>query len=369
MRLWHNPKVLGNDYPEAFESSFSEQSFFEARDALTTWEGYSETPLYELDDIAVELGIGRLLYKHEGGRFGLGSFKALGGAYAVYRLTQLSSQDESHSEPMTVCTATDGNHGRSVAWGASLFGLNCHIYIHEHVSEYREQAMKDYGAVVHRIKGNYDDSVRACKADAELHGWKVVSDTSSGGDEIMPLWVMQGYTLMIEELLLQLPTQPTHILVQAGVGALPAAVCAHLWMRLGANRPRFICVESENAACLLDSAEAGELRAVEGNLETLMAGLACGEVSKIAWPILSVGTHDFVAISDRFVAPAMRRLARTPQHIQAGESGVAGLAALLEAQSEDKLLELGIDETSCVLLLGTEGVTDPHLYEKLTNDA
>jgi diaminopropionate ammonia-lyase len=345
--------------------------FRQAWEAITAWPGYAPTPLHRLDGLARAAGLGALLYKDEGGRFGLGSFKALGGAYAVSRVLQ----DAPDKRSVTVACATDGNHGRSVAWGARTFGCGCVIYIHETVSVAREQAIAGYGAEVRRVPGTYDDAVRRADADARANGWTIVSDTSYPGYEDIPRDVMQGYAVMVEEALRDLATEerPTHVFVQGGVGGLAAAVCAHLAERLGAERPRLVVVEPDRADCLFRSAAAGELTAAPGDLDTVMAGLACGEPSLLAWRILDPGADAFMTIADEAALQAMRLLAEGAggdRPVVAGESAVAGLVGAIQAAADEamrKNLELG--PQSRVLVFGTEGATDPELYASIVGRA
>lgn len=359
---------------------------------IRSWPGYHASPLRSLPGMARSAGIGELLYKDESERFGLGSFKALGGAYAVYRFivarlreAGVTSQPSvadlmagKHAErvsALTVACATDGNHGRSVAWGANMFGCACVIFIHAKVSEAREAAIAALGARVIRVAGNYDDSVARAAQDAQSHGWQVVSDTSYPGYADVPRDVMSGYTLMVEEALDALPEArpPTHVFVQGGVGGLAAAVCAPLWWRFGAARARFIIVEPRNAACLYASAVAGRLVHIEGDLDTVMAGMSCGEPSLIAWPLLAAGVHYFMCIDDEAALSAMRRLAAaepgdTP--VVGGESGVAGLAGLLALCAErDTAQSLGLDGQARVLVFGTEGDTDAALYTRIVGES
>ncbi|MEJ0070455.1 MAG: diaminopropionate ammonia-lyase [Pseudomonadota bacterium] len=389
--LFHNPRALpGAPYGRVQEAVMDGAGHAAAFDEITRWPGYAPTPLVPLDDVARTLGIAAVAYKDEASRFGLGSFKALGGAYAVRRhlagLLQarlgqpvgtedlLAGRHRALTETVTVTTATDGNHGRSVAWGAQLFGCRAVIYIHETVSAGRQAAIERYGAQVVRTPGNYDDSVRQAAADAAANGWTVVSDTTYPGYREIPRDVMHGYTVMVEEALRQWPSAagslsdrpPTHTFVQGGVGALPAAVAAHLWQRLGARRPRFISVEPERAACLLASARAGKPTAVTGKLDTMMAGLACGEASPLAWDMLVRGADAFMAIPDQGAIDAMRLLADRRPPVVAGESAVAGLAGLCAAAADPEArAALGLDADSRVLLFGSEGATDPALYAQI----
>jgi diaminopropionate ammonia-lyase len=358
----------------------------EAKREITAWPDYRSTPLRHLTQLAAAAGIGDILYKDEAGRFGIGSFKALGGAYAVFRVLQeevrrqtgavvtssdlLSGRHAELTSRITVTAATDGNHGRSVAWGARNFGCRCVIYLPESTSEGRWRAIAAYGAQVRRVPGTYDDAVRRTDADAAAHEWHVVSDTAYEGCMDVPRHVMQGYALMAEEALAQAPPgTPTHVFVQGGVGGLAAAVCSYLWERLGADRPRIIVVEPDKADCLYRSAERGWPTPAHGALDTIMAGLACGEVSMLAWPILDRGADAFMTVGDEAAADCMRLLAFDrfgDGAVCAGESAVAGLAGLLLAASdEDARRRLALRAESTALVFGTEGATDPELFGKI----
>jgi diaminopropionate ammonia-lyase len=363
-----------------------------AAEEIHRWQGYRSTPLHRLPGMARAAGVAEIFYKDESGRFGLGSFKALGGAYAVYRhlvrelvargvpepvsVTDLmAGKHASMLSSLTVACATDGNHGRSVAWGAKMFGCSCVIFIHANVSDAREAAIASFGARVVRVAGNYDDSVERTANDAREHAWQVISDTSYPGYETVPGEVMSGYTVMVDEALGALPggEPPTHVFVQGGVGGLAAAVCAPLWWKYGASRPRFIIVEPDNAACLYASAVAGKMVHIEGSLETLMAGLSCGEPSLVAWPLLAAGTHSFMRIDDDAALATMRRLAAGENGdvpIVGGESGVAGLAGLLAICSDEQAARrLGLDQHARVLVFGTEGDTDAALYTRIVGES
>lgn len=393
LELVMNPANPRRSRDEAYGARRSEilgaGALAQAERELSTWQGYALTPLHALPALARALGVQSLHYKDEGGRFGLGSFKALGGAYAVARLLcrelgarlgrTLDTRDlqqpdiRALSAGITVTCATDGNHGRSVAWGAQLFGCACVIYVHATVSQGRAEAIAAYGAQVVRTPGNYDDAVRHADADAKKQGRFVISDTSYPGYMDVPRDVMQGYQLMVQEAAAQIGTRPTHIFVQAGVGGLAAAVCGYFWERDGAARPQFIVVEPERAACLLESARAGELRAVAGELDTLMAGLACGEVSLLAWEILEKGADAFCAIPDAAAIACMRLLAQPlagDRAIVAGESAVAGVAAAIAAlQSPQARAQLGLNADSRILFFGSEAATDPALYAQLVGES
>ncbi len=370
-------------YPPELQEITSLEKAQLAFNEISHWPGYQSTPLYRLDSLARDIGVQGIYYKDEAQRFNLKSFKALGGAYAVarqlqsriYQATGKNAQVEnllnhtynSITQDIVISCATDGNHGRSVAWGCQMFGCRCVIYIHRDVSAGRQQAMEAFGAEVIRIKGNYDDSVKQADMDAQTHARIIVSDTSYPGYMDIPRDVALGYTVMLAEAVEQMQGSiPTHVFIQGGVGGLAAAVCAYFWELWGAERPRFIVVEPEQANCLQQSAAAGKPVVVEGDLETLMAGLACGEVSVLAWEILKPGVNDFMTVSEDAVAPCMRLLANNDPRIEAGESAVAGIAALIAASDDDAMSTmLGLDESSVIFIIGTEGATDPELYQKL----
>lgn len=383
--LFDNPRVSRTRYSgDGRADILSLAAFAEAKREIASWPGYQATPLRALSKLAAAAGVADILYKDEADRFGLGSFKALGGAYAVFKLLRQAIRDRKgvtassndltsgrYSDiagAITVTCATDGNHGRSVAWGAQTFGCRCVIYVHATVSEGRCRAIESYGAEVRRVAGTYDDAVRRAAADAAAAGWFVVSDTSYPGYTDVPRDVMQGYSLMVEEALAR-GRAPSHVFVQGGVGGLAAGVCAYLWERFGAARPRFVVVEPDKADCLYRSAVAGQPTPAEGALDTVMAGLACGEVSILAWRILEAGTDAFMTITDEAAIDCMRLLAEGrggDAPIVAGESAVAGLAGFLLASADAKSCQrLALGSDSVVLVFGTEGATDPDLYRRI----
>ncbi|MGE4528667.1 MAG: diaminopropionate ammonia-lyase [Rhodospirillaceae bacterium] len=385
LRHQHNPKAAtGVPVTARVRAVMPPDGLAAAKAEIGSWPGYAETPLRDLAGIARAAGLGALFYKDESPRFGLGSFKALGGAYAVNRLLKaelakqgiaattadlLSGKYAAAARTVTVTTATDGNHGRSVAWGAHIFGCACVIYIHGTVSPGRERAIAALGAQVVRVDGNYDATVRQAAADAEKHGRFVVSDTSYPGYMQVPRDVMQGYTLMADEAFSALAVPPTHIFIQGGVGAMAAAVAAQAWEAYAEARPRIVVVEPENAACLLESAAAGHPMAVGGSLETVMAGLACGEVSLLAWEVLEDGGDDYLVVSDAAAIAAMKLLADGAcgdAPFVAGESAVAGLAGCLAAAAAPAVAAaLGLGARARVLVFGSEGATDPETYARL----
>jgi len=353
-------------FPDA-DHLLNKRNMGAALETISAWPGYTPTPLHDLPEIAAHCGVKRVVYKDESTRLGLGAFKALGGAYAVADLVSRKVAAGSDPATLTVTTATDGNHGRSVAWGAQLAGCQAKIYIHEHVSTARETAMQAFGAEVIRIKGNYEMSLQACKADAEAHGWFIVSDTSWEGYIEVPRTIMAGYTVMGQEIINQLAgARLSHAFLPVGVGGLASGVAAPLWAHMGENLCNLISVESTMSACFANSIEAGEPVLVDIKEETLMAGLSCGEVSLVAWEILQPTLSHCMAISDTAVPPLMRWFHERTPSIEAGECSVSGLAALLQAhQHQEAWQEMGFNADSVVLLIGTEGATDPMLYQKI----
>ncbi len=359
--------------------------FRRARVEITAWPDYAPTPLHDLSDIARDARVATIRLKDESGRFGLGSFKALGGAYAVAQVLcaelarrgiaanagsaeLVAGRYADATRRITVTSATDGNHGRSVAWGAQRFGCACVIFVHATVSAGRVDAIARYGAEVRRVPGNYDDSVREASRVAAAEGWFVVSDTSWPGYTAVPVDVMNGYRLMPDEAADQWQgPPPTHAFIQGGCGGVAASVSVQLRARYSPS-PTLVVAEPDRAACLLASAESGEMTVIPGELDTVMAGLACGEPSLLAWHELERAAAAFMAVPDEAAVACMRVLAKAG--IVAGESGVAGLAALLLAAADPAArATLGLSEQSRVLLFSTEGATDPAVYEKLIGGA
>ena len=366
-------------YPERLEALFPRALSDAAIAEIRTWQGYAATPLVSFDRLAAALGLGAVHYKDESGRFGLGSFKALGGAYAVIRLLAdrlgtttgelRAGRVREQAREITVTTASAGNHGRSVAWGARMTGCTCRIYLHRAVPEARAAAIEALGAEVVRIQGDYDDAVRICAAEAAAKGWFVVSDTSYESYLQVPRQVMAGYTVIAAEALAEAEAPVTHLFVQAGVGGLAAALAARFWMEMGPARPRIVIVESEHSACLMTSARRGRASPVRVRTESVMGGMSCGAPSLIAWEILRRATSHFVTIQDAPVGAAMRLLASGDAGggaVEGGECAAAGLVALIAAGCTPELREaMALDATARVLLIGTEGPTDEEGYRRL----
>ncbi len=343
------------------------------------------TPLVPLPGLARRLGVGSIHVKDEGNRLGLGSFKALGGAYAVMRLTLeeasrrfgrpvavadlLTAEVRDVAKSLVFACATDGNHGRSVAQGAQFVGATSVVFVHARVSDSRVAAIARFGARMVRVAGTYDDSVAEAARVSEANGWTVVSDTSWPGYERIPGLVMQGYTVLVREALAQLPAPPTHVLVQAGVGGIAAAAAGHLAVTLGDTRPTFVVVEPSRAACIFETAKAGHPVKVPDGEPTVMAMLECYEPSLAAWRVLAHVADAFMTVEEEDAIGAMRHLA-TPEPgdapVVAGESGCVGLAGLMQiAGVADSRTRVGLGSDARVLVVNTEGATDPARYAEL----
>lgn len=365
---------------------------------IHTWPEYKAQPLRDLKSFAHHVGIDKLYVKDESMRFGtsMASFKALGAPYAVYKILAEAvrlqtgihpSSDDLRSgkhrgitQRVTVCVATDGNQGRGLAYGAKIFGCRCVNYIHNHVSTGRAEMMKDLGAIVIRIDGEYEESVERAKEDARMNGWHFVSSTSwSDFDHGIPQNVMNAYMVVVEEALtmLQGADNVTHVFVCGGVGSIAAAVFhgffKHYEQREQADSvtdlPRFVVVEPSEADCLLQSARKGEACLSPGTLRTLMAGLACRGPSPAALKILLWLASDFIAVPDSVAIEGMNALARGDEQdipVVVGESSAASMGIMLRAGKDPVLRgKLGLNTNSRVILFGLEGATDPELYEKL----
>ncbi|RFC65669.1 MULTISPECIES: diaminopropionate ammonia-lyase [Mesorhizobium] len=378
-------------YGEEERSIISLESLDKALAEITTWPGYSPTPLLRLKGLASKLGIGELHYKDEGQRFGLKSFKAIGGAYAVLAILQEFIAGKGIKEPVSaadlisgkhrnliadvvVAAATDGNHGRSVAWGAKMFGCSCVIYLHEHVSTSRQREIEKYGARIVRVKGHYDDSVQRCAADCVANGWFLAGDTSNAATAHVPSLIMQGYTIIADEIADEMGNEaPTHVFVQAGVGGLAAAIAAYYWEKLGAQRPKIIVIEPHRADCIYRSIAAGKPTAVPGDTNTVMACLAAGEVSAPAWIVLKHATDGVITLPEEAAPEAMRLLAAGvggDPAIVAGESGCAAVAGLIAATLNPEVKTLfGLGKDSRIVAIGSEGATDEEAYQRIVGRA
>ena len=390
--LFLNPRATRADYPAELSAIMNITQAHQSRAWLSSWRGIHRpaTPLYDLPDAAARCQVGRLCLKDESVRSPLGSFKALGAPIALVRqILRLHPDFEPaailtgrYAEALrgyTVISATDGNHGRGLAAAAQDAGCRCVIVLHAHVSPEREQAIAAYGADIVRIAGNYDESVQEAARLAAAHGWQVIADTSYDGYEDIPRDVMQGYGAIAEEIVEQTSAQRgragafTHVFLQGGVGGMAAGLASYFWEYHGPQRPWFISVEPAQADCLLQSAIQGRPAKATGTVDSVMAGLACGETSPLAWRFLQPCVDVFMTIEDEQAIEAMRTLAQGSERdtpIVAGESGVAGLAALEWLRSDPQRSEqVGLTAESRVLIISTEGATAPREYTRLVGQS
>ena len=390
--LFLNPRATRADYPAELSAIMNIAQAHQSRQWLSSWRGIHRpaTPLYDLPDAAARCQVGRLCLKDESVRSPLGSFKALGAPIALVRqILRLHPDFEPaailtgrYAEALrgyTVISATDGNHGRALAAAAQDAGCRCVIVLHAHVSPEREQAIAAYGADIVRIAGNYDESVQEAARLAAAHGWQVIADTSYDGYEDIPRDVMQGYGAIAEEIVEQTSAQRgmagafTHVFLQGGVGGMAAGLASYFWEYHGPQRPCFISVEPAQADCLLQSAIQGRPAKATGTVDSVMAGLACGETSPLAWRFLQPCVDVFMTIEDEQAIEAMRTLSQGSERdtpIVVGESGVAGLAALEWLRSDPQRSEqVGLTAESRVLIISTEGATAPREYTRLVGQS
>lgn len=411
-----NDDVECGFYPGDLRSILSLEAHETAYREIGSWPDYAPTPLHRLPGLAERARLGTIWYKDESGRFGIGSFKSLGGAYGVFRALEARvraalesgaasppqgsggtrrrtgrervpgrprgeyrspapgrdlavSSDQLRAgayaelvSEITVTCASAGNHGRSVAWGAEQFGCRCVVYVPEGTEDSRVEAIEGHGARVIRVDGGYDAAlVRASEEARERGDRVVVSDTAYDDHAATPRVVMQGYTVLTREVLAQLPAgvRPTHVFLQAGVGGFAASVTAHLWEALGPDRPRVAVVEAADADCLRRSVRQARLVELEDPPDTEMGGLACRAASRAAWPVLRRGAHRFMAVSDetsRAAAETLADPAGDDPALAAGPSGSAGLAGALSGSAHAPARDvLGLEGDSRVLVVGTEG--------------
>jgi len=338
---------------------------------------YAPTPLHDLSQLAEELGLEALLVKDESERFGLPAFKILGSSWAIYRLvtemmegklgawTELKQLAErlAHLRPLRLIAATDGNHGRSVARVAAWFGFDARIYVPEGTAAMRISAIESEGAEVTVVDGSYDNAVKQAAGLQEERSI-LVQDSAWPGYEVIPGWVVEGYSTLFHEIDLELAERggqrPDLVMVQIGVGSLAASAINHYRSAEVDPLPLIAGVEPLDAACAMRSLEKGEPVVVPGPHRSMMAGLNCGTLSSIAWPLLLSGLDVAVAASEERAAEAVRRLAAAG--ISSGESGAAGLAGLLELLSGPRAAEI---QGKRVLLISTEGVTDAENYGRI----
>lgn len=387
-----NKRAARTPYPAELRSIMNIERAQESRRWLAPWSGIAReaTSLYDLPGLASALNVARFSVKDESVRSPLGSFKALGAPIALVRqiLRQhpefkptdiLAGRYAAQLATYTLVSATDGNHGRGLAAAARDAGCRCVIVLHANVSAEREQAIAAFGAQIVRVSGNYDESVDEAAHLASQNDWQVVSDTSYDGYEDIPRDVMQGYGTVAAEIIEQTGACSneagafTHVFLQGGVGGLAAGLVSYLWEHHGLQRPHFIVVEPTQADCLLQSAIHGRASKATGTVDSVMAGLACGETSPLAWKFLATSVDHFMTIEDGQAVDAMRILSKGSDSdvpIVAGESGTAGLAALQWLRSDSSLsAQVALDSQSRVLIINTEGATAPQVYQELVGES
>ena len=366
--LWkHSEFIENNNFSfdkNKILNSLSKKEIDDAYLSISNWEGYSQTPLMQLNKLSEELGLNKIFYKDESKRFDLKSFKALGGAYAVEKVSK-------GNKDIVVATATAGNHGRSVAWGARRLGLKCKIFISEFVSDARGQAMADLGADVIKIKGNYEKSLIECIRQSTENNWQIVQDVAWKDYMLVPKYTMAGYTVMMKEIVDQINQQKiSHIILQAGVGGMAGAMVAGVARYLD-NIPVTITVEPDSAACVLESIKTGKIEKIDIKRESLMGGMSCGEVSLVPWEILKNSVKYCISLPDDDVAKTMKLLGNasfSDEKIIAGENSAPGVISLIASCEDEKIKEkIGLNKSSNVMLIGCEGDTDQEMYQKLIN--
>lgn len=380
-----------NPYLKYFDLETAEK----ARNFHKTFPEYKETPLRELKGLSDILGVSGIYVKDESRRFGLNAFKALGGSYCLgnyiaqvlgtdikdLSLTKIRSRNvQEKLGSLTFVTATDGNHGRGIAWTASKMKQKSVVYMPKGSSRERLRNIQEVNGEAFITELNYDDTVRFAGKMAQEKGWILVQDTAWEGYETIPLWIMQGYTTMAAEAIGQMDTEiPTHIFLQAGVGAMAGALTGFFENLYGKEekRPKIVIVEANQADCIYRTAAAadGNLHTVKGDLSTIMAGLACGEPCTVGWEILKDYADDFVSVPDWIAAKGMRVLGNPPRQdkkVISGESGAVTLGLVTEILQNPQLYwlkeQLGLDQTSRILCFSTEGDTDSFNYRRIVWD-
>ena len=336
----------------------------DAYKTISKWDNYSPTPLISLNKLSKKLKLNKIFYKDESKRFHLKSFKALGGAYAVEKVTK-------GNKKITISTATAGNHGRSVAWGSKKLGLQCKIFISEYVSEFRAKVMRSFGADVIRVKGNYDNSLNECIKQSKENDWQIVQDVAWEDYKLVPKLTMAGYSVMMKEISEKINNQKiTHVILQAGVGGMAAAMVAGIARYLN-YVPKIIIVEPESASCVLESIKNGKIKKITIKKESLMGGMSCDEVSLVPWEILKNSVDYCVSISDDYISKTIKSLANSEfsnEKITGGECSTPGIVSLVGLCNDTqvrKKINLNVD--SNVLIFGCEGDADEELYQKLLN--
>jgi len=329
--------------------------------SISKWKNYKSTPLLSLDKLSKNLKLNNIFYKDESKRFHLKSFKALGGAYAVDRIAE-------GKKNIVISSATAGNHGRSVAWGAKRLNLKCKIFVSQYVSQTRVREIEKFGAEVIRVKGNYENSLEECKRLSKKNNWQIVQDVSTKNYKYIPQLTMAGYSIMIKEISKQTNHYITHIFVQAGVGGLAAGVVAGV-AKYFKRIPKIIVVEPERADCVLQSVKANKLKKIRIKKESIMGGMSCNEMSLVPWQILKKTSNYCVSVADSNVAKTIamlkdRKLSKGS--IIGGECATPGIIALIGLTNNLKAKKsLNLSENSNILVIGCEGNADVKLYKQL----
>ena len=339
----------------------SKQFIDKAYNKISKWKGYSPTPLIKLNKLNKNLKLKNIFYKDESKRFHLKSFKALGGAYAVEDISK-------GKKNIIISSATAGNHGKSVAWGAQRLGLECRIFVSQYVSETRVKEIEKFGAVVTRVKGDYESSLNECIKQTKKNKWHIVQDVSNKNYKYVPQLTMAGYSIMIKEISKQTNQYITHVFLQAGVGGMAAGSVAGI-ARYFKRIPKIIVVEPKDAACVLKSIEAKKMKKIKIKKESIMGGMSCNEMSLVPWNILNKSANHCITIDDSKVSNTLAMLAKSKfsnKKITGGECATPGIISLIAACNDKKIKNLlALNEKSNVLVMGCEGNADATLYNKL----
>ena len=368
-QLWkHSSFIENKNYSfskDEILKNITKEQIDEAYLTISKWDSYNSTPLLQLNKLTKELNLNKIYYKDESKRFSLKSFKALGGAYAVEKITK-------GNKDITVSTATAGNHGRSVAWGAKRLGLKCKIFISEYVSDARGKAMQELGADVVKVKGNYENSLIECIKQSTENSWQIVQDVAWKDYMLIPTLTMAGYSVMMKEIVDQINNEEiTHIFLQAGVGGMAGAMVAGA-ARYLKNIPKITIVEPDSAACVMESIKTGKIEKVNITRESLMGGMSCGEPSLVPWKILKKSVNNCISLPDDDIGKAMKLFANASfgdDKIVAGENSVPGVISLIASCNDQNIKnKLDLDIKSKVLLIGCEGDTDQEMYQKLIKE-
>jgi len=346
-------------------SILSKSEIDEAYRVISGWDNYSPTPLTSLNKLSQKLKINKIFYKDESKRFNLKSFKALGGAYAVEKVSKGNKE-------IVISTATAGNHGRSVAWGSKKLGLKCKIFISEYVSEFRAKVMRSFGADVIRVKGNYDASLKECIKQSKQNNWQIVQDVAWEDYKLVPKLTMAGYSVMMKEISEQINNEQfSHVILQAGVGGMAAGMVAGIARYLN-YVPKIIVVEPESAACVLESIKTGKIEKISIEKESLMGGMSCDEVSLVPWEKLKNSISHCVAVADDYISKTVKSLANSQfseEKIVGGECSTPGIVSLIAMSNDLEIRKkINLNENSNILIFGCEGDADEELYQRLLTE-